>query len=181
MITVMISAELSVPSYFVARCGEVELALLQKSLFLSRELFHTSIAIHFIWMCQNWNMCWDIAISIQIMGMMASNGLVRFLSWLPCACNVSLFLNITCRWVVVVGHNLWLSPTWALPIEKHKLNDIMDPYVWRSQGIWGDRFYTYSLKSEGSKLCNGPECWSTKLPRQLAFKPFEFGFPLQFT
>jgi hypothetical protein len=80
MITVMISAELSVPSYFVARCGEVELALLQKSLFLSRELFHTSIAIHFIWMCQNWNMCWDIAISIQIMGMMASNGLVRFLS-----------------------------------------------------------------------------------------------------
>jgi hypothetical protein len=121
-------------------------------------------------------MCWDIAISIQIMGMMASNGLVRFLSWLPCACNVSLFLNITCRWVVVVGHNLWLSPTWALPIEKHKLNDIMDPYVWRSQGIWGDRFYTYSLKSEGSKLCNGLECRSTKLPRQLVFNHLSLAF-----
>jgi hypothetical protein len=45
-----ISAKLSVPSCFVVGCNEVELALLQKSLFLSRELFHTSIAIHFIWM-----------------------------------------------------------------------------------------------------------------------------------
>jgi hypothetical protein len=127
-------------------------------------------------MCQNWNMCWDIAISIQIMGMMANSGLVRFVSWLPCAYNVSLFLNITCPWVVVIGHIFWLSPTWALPIQKHKLNDIMDPYVWRSQGIWGDRFYTYSLKSEGSKLGNGPECWSTKLPRQLPFNRLSLAF-----